>query len=251
MNLDHPIKSAWDSFDRLSNREWVVKPSVPIAFFGDSNAYQASRLRIVTVGLNPSLHEFPSNHPFTRFPQLQYADRRDLLTYREALNDYFRIAPYSKWFKRSFESMLNGLGASFCGEHESTALHTDICSPIATLRTWSRLNAAERNALEEDGVQIWHDLIESLNPHLVLISVAVAHLDKIKFTKLTEWKNLHAFINTASGRARKTPYEIKYASYLVANAETKFVFGQAAQTPFGLLGKAQAHESGQIIRELT
>lgn len=204
----------------------------------------------MTVGLNPSLHEFPSNNPFIRFPQLQRSNRRDATTYREALNGYFRNAPYSRWFKRSFEPMLNGLGASFYGEHESTALHTDICSPIATLRTWSCLNAAERNELEEDGVQNWHGLIESLQPKLVLVSVAAAHLEKISFTKLTEWASLLTFVNTADGKARKTPYEIKYASYLVANTETKFVFGEAGRTPFGWLGKQQAHEAGQIIKEI-
>ena len=163
---------------------------------------------------------------------------------------YFQMKPYSPWFNRSFESMLNGLGSSFYDEFESTALHTDICSPIATLRTWSRLNAMEKNELEEEGIQIWHELIASLMPHFVLISVAKHHLAKIKYAKRDEWKTVLTFDKTANGATRKTPYEIKRVSFVVLGSETKFIFGRAAQTPFGLLGNEQANDAGRFIYEM-
>lgn len=250
MSLEQCIELAWRSFDHLSNRPWVAKPSIPIVFFGDLNRYQSSPLRIVTVGLNPSLHEFPQNDPFVRFPVLKDTDGRDPTDYCIAMSNYFQIEPYSPWFNRSFESMLNGLGASFYDKFESTAVHTDICSSIATLRTWSRLNAAEKNELEEEGVRIWHDLVAALKPHLVLISVAKHHLAKINFVKLEEWKTVLTFDKTAKGATRKTPYKIESASFSVVNSESKFIFGKAAQTPFGLLGKEQAIAAGQFITEL-
>src|SRR6266508_759600 len=95
----------------------LVRPSLPILFFGDSRRYERSRLRVITVGLNPSRLEFPSDDPFRRFPAARAlsAPLRDgsLELYRSALDDYFRVEPYDGWFKPSFEELLRGLGASF------------------------------------------------------------------------------------------------------------------------------------------
>ena len=41
----------------------------------------------------------------------------------------------------------------------STALHTDICSPVATDPTWSRLSESDRTTLEADGGPLWHALL--------------------------------------------------------------------------------------------
>ena len=250
MRLDPSIALAWQSYDRLSSYSWVVNPSVPILFFGDLDKSRSSSLRIVTVGLNPSFHEFPREDPFQRFPSLNNSNERDTTVYVEAMSEYFRAHPYAAWFNRSFESMLNGFGASFYDEHGATAIHTDICSPIATNRTWSRLNATEKNNLESDGIQIWHELVGSLRPHLVLISVAKQHLQKIQFTKLIEWETAQSIDETANGTVRKTPYKVECASFSVNDTKSRFIFGRAAQTPFGLLGKEQAWRTGQLMREV-
>ena len=55
---------------------------------------------------------------------------------------------------------------------ESTALHTDICSPVATNPTWSKLPKADQETLEMYGLPLWHDLLDQLRPHIVVISVA-------------------------------------------------------------------------------
>ena len=65
------IDLAWEGFD--SAREFhIVRPAVPILFFGDLAVYQHSDLRIITVGLNPSCAEFPrateSHDGLSRFP---------------------------------------------------------------------------------------------------------------------------------------------------------------------------------------
>ena len=59
------VSSAFGQAAALPSR---VSPSIPISFFGDLHAYFSSRVRVLTVGLNPSLHEFPADSPFRRFP---------------------------------------------------------------------------------------------------------------------------------------------------------------------------------------
>ena len=121
---------------------------MPILFFGDLDAYRASPLHVVTVGLNPSLHEFPADEPFRRFPLAEGSLGREPSRYLDATSSYFRTDPYARWFSSAFEPLLNGMQASYYQGGGSTALHTDICSPVATNPTWSRLDEADRAALE-------------------------------------------------------------------------------------------------------
>lgn len=58
----------------------------------------------------------------------------------------------------SFEPLLNGARSSYYGEQPSVALHTDICSPVATDPTWSRLHDVARTTLEADGGRLWHEV---------------------------------------------------------------------------------------------
>ncbi len=62
------VKLAWQIFDRAAALPSRVAPAAPILFFGDLDAYRNSPLRVVTVGLNPSLKELPTDDPFRRFP---------------------------------------------------------------------------------------------------------------------------------------------------------------------------------------
>lgn len=61
--LSEPVALAWHAFDRAAGQPCRVTPAVVILIFGDLYAYRASPLRVVTVGLNPSLHEFPAGQP--------------------------------------------------------------------------------------------------------------------------------------------------------------------------------------------
>ena len=67
---------------------------------------------MVTVGLNPSLHEFPSNKPFLRFPLAGDTGDREPDQYLDAMSAYFRTEPYSSWFG-AFEPLLNGAESSY------------------------------------------------------------------------------------------------------------------------------------------
>lgn len=114
----------------------LVRPSIPILFFGDDEKYISSPLKVITVGLNPWRLEFPSVDPFLRFPAARQIDPQQpaLDAHLEALRAYFRVRPYNAWFRPAFEPILNELAASYYdGTAASTALHTDICSPLATV----------------------------------------------------------------------------------------------------------------------
>lgn len=109
------LSQAWQAFDRAVVLNLAVRPAIPILFFGDSEAYFASTLRIITVGLNPSGKEFPTDDRFVRFPAVQpdstVAAERDPTRHISALNGYFRTNPYRIWFN-SFEPILNGFDSS-------------------------------------------------------------------------------------------------------------------------------------------
>ena len=227
-----------------------MSPAIPILFFGDLKAYSLSKIRIVTVGLNPSLSEFPACSPFQRFPFAKYVTATDPDCYLDALSAYFRTDPYNRWFS-SFEPMLNGIGASYYNGRPSTALHTDICSPIATDPTWNNLDDEAREKLEKCGGPLWHDLLEVLRPQVVVLSVAKRHQSSIEFDATGNWKTIHEFDRTADGGFRKRPVPVAARWYTINRERSLFVFVRPAQTPLGFLGNNQKQQLGAIVlREL-
>ena len=112
MISDKLLGRTFDYFDKHYNDDYVVKPSLPILYFGDLVAYEKSPLRVVTVGKNPSDNEFRSNKndgfSFFRFKNWN-PNQKNL---QETLNRYFFDAPLHQWFS-SFEPILNGLNCSY------------------------------------------------------------------------------------------------------------------------------------------
>ena len=146
--LKELVEEAWAIYQRAIGNgvAAVVRPSIPILFFGDYERYFDSKVRTITVGLNPSKSEFPESDRFARFPEARYEDSNPpkAADYLRALANYFREQPYDTWFKPAFEEMLQGMGASYYDGARNTALHTDICSPLATDPTWSWLGSRVR-----------------------------------------------------------------------------------------------------------
>jgi hypothetical protein len=250
--LEALAAQAWDihRHAEADGLEHLVRPSVPILFFGDSRSYVASRVRVLTVGLNPSREEFPRADPFSRFGcagRVDGSQDPDLTTYLRSLNEYFRLNPYRKWFDPSFEPLLSGLGASYYAGCDSTALHTDLCTPLATDPTWSHLKPDERNLLRESGRRLWHDLVHALAPDLVLVSIQRALADTISFPLAEDL----GVVFELDGPKRAGPYRLEATRRYVDNGKVAvFVFGQAAQTPFGSVSANDKRVMGARLREL-
>lgn len=224
----------------------AVTPAVPILWFGNLDRYLDSPVRVVTVALNPSRAEFPAATPFSRFRLVgRTRDIRtgaDYAAYRQALSSYFLPSedPYRSWFG-SLEPLLNGMGASFYGGLANTALHTDMCSPVATDPTWSRLKAATHAKLIGAGRPLWHDLIRVLRPHVMLVSVAQKYLTGVSFTPVSDWLPVHTI-------ERKNPYVFKARHLQIDDDHVSLmVFGRAAQKPFGHVSNAAKGPAGAAI----
>jgi hypothetical protein len=223
----------------------LVRPSIPILFFGDYERYFLSQIRVITVGLNPSRLEFPDSDRFARFPAARYEGSRPPATahFLRALTEYFRERPYDGWFKPAFEALLQGMGASYYDGAECTALHTDICSPLATDPTWSQLGG-ERAVLAADGIELWHRLVARLEPDVILISVAGEHLDKIRFPRVGGWRTLYTV-------ERKNPFRVEAIDLeIAAGRRTVLVFGRAANLPFGTVSGEEKLRIGATIAEV-
>ena len=246
MSLDPVLLTqAKRAFDRAAKRACCVVPSVPILFFGDLKEYQASPLRVLTVGLNPSLHEFPAGEPFRRFRLQEDSLDLDPSLYLDSMSAYFRTDPYRGWFS-ALEPLLKGMGASYYKGGASTGIHTDICSPVATNPTWSQLGEDDKDALTSDGVQLWHMLLKELRPQIVVLSVAKVYLTRIGFTSMSNWEVIHVFERTASGALRSHPYKICARWYEVGGERSLFIFGRAANKPFGLISHKQKCLVGEL-----
>lgn len=245
--LTHLLAACWADYDRLQAHAFIVRPAIPVLFFGDSNRYFASTLKVVTVGLNPSGMEFPGGSRFQRFPAASQmaADpqARDFGAHLDALNAYFRVDPYG-WFG-CYEPVLRGLDASFYDGSANTALHTDLCSPLATAPTWSRLDRRYRALLEPDGVRIWHALVEVLAPDIVLASVRRDYRARIRFPELIPTANIFTL---SANRSR--PYHVRGIwIHITPSKPTLLVCGDAAQTPFGKVSKSDKLKMALAIKE--
>jgi hypothetical protein len=241
------IHEAWKLYNACQSQPFLVKPSIPILFFGDSKKYFNSQLKVISLGLNPSRIEFPEEDRFLRFDGAQpicLKARNGVFSaaYLESLNGYFRRNPYKPWFN-SFEALLNGLDCSYYGNTVNTALHTDLCSPLATDPTWSNLPNEAKSYLSESGTPLWHSLVDWLAPDVIIASVARAHLDKISFSRQNEWKVIYTV-------ERKNPYQVQMAKMCLPQGKpTYLVFGKAANTPFGTVSNAAKREIGRAIKD--
>ncbi len=244
MQLGDLIRESLSMYSKFEGRN-LVCPSIPILFFGDSQKYATSRLKAITVGLNPSKEEFPDKG-FSRFPEVESVHQEilegnHLDKYLTALNDYFRRRPY-RWFDTSFEPILNGMGASYYDSCENVVLHTDLCSPLATDPTWSRLPTAVKVRFEEAGSELWHALIRRLDPDVVIISVKEDILRR-RIRTVNGWKTVYTI-------PREHPYDLKMGNMMIENKISKIFFGKAAQQPFGTVSKQDKKRIGQIIKRV-
>jgi len=244
MDLTALYTRAITQYQEYQAEVWIVPHSIPILYFGDLRSYWRSARKIVTVGLNPSNVEFLEDRFQVR--ELRPGSVSDL---EQSLCRYFEYNPYSLWFDRGFETLLQPLGASYYGEkyatrpprwwnpQPNTASHTDICTPLATDPTWSRLPDHVTKRLSAIGFPLWRDLIEALEPDLILISVAMHHLRKLG---QLNWRSFPPFY----------PSEARHELWIADYGGSKIVWGQPQVTPFFHLKNEMRPSAGNnILRE--
>lgn len=241
------IDKTIEYYNKYKDEQIVVNPSLPILYFGDLEAYKSSRIKVLTVGKNPSDNEFclkkNENYSFVRFSRWDPCDNNLV----ETLNEYFRDRPLNQWFS-SFEPILNGFSCSYYNNvGKNVALHTDICSPLATFPTWSKLTTVQQNLLFEDGFVIWKELINYLQPDFMLISVP-----NILFRNLdcNNEEKLISFDKKINGESRKKPYIVKKYEFVLNSGKiSTIIFGQAANKPFDTISNEQKKEIGLCLCE--
>lgn len=219
--------------------------TIPIERFGNKPLYESSKIRIVTVGLNPSGKEFRNNNEEQFRTDLRFPDYKGNDTLNTAYNNYFENNPYS-WFM-SFECILNGLNASYYSKKgmPNRALHTDICSPWATDPTWSKLSKKEKNTLmkDEHGFEQWKQLIEKLEPDIILFSIPEEYIKKLDLEN--ERSVFITISNDKKGAPRKKSVVIEKGVY----GRSLAIFGRTWNIPFGALGEDQKKDLGQKIEQ--
>lgn len=244
------IEKAKKYYNDYKKEGFVVKPSLPILYFGDIDAYFKSKIKIITVGKNPSNKEFElskSDKSFIRFPE--WDEGRYNLT--QVLNGYFENDhPYRRWFN-SYEPILNGAGCSFYSKDENyknRAIHTDMCSPLATEPTWSGLEPGERTKLFKEGFELWKSLLDELKPKIILVSIKYEYFEY--FTKMgaSNKEELKQFTECKDGKPRKKPYDVYKYDLINETISAKVIYGrQVFQKPFDTLLDKQKKEIGEKL----
>ena len=240
------LSDVLEYYNRLKNESFVVSPSLPILFFGDLKSLLTQDFKIITVGLNPSDSEFRlnknENYSYVRFPEY----RNDITSLESTLNNYFQKLPYKRWFN-SIEPLLNGIGFSFYPNNFKKVLHTDICSPLSTYPTWSILEKKNKLITEKlfkDGVELWKRLVVEIEPNLIIISTKYK---LVEFLKPIDKKILYTISKTKEGKDRR-PFNLELYDVSINGFNTKLIYGEPKNTPFGSVSTEDKIKMGKIIK---
>ena len=239
------LKNALDHFNDYKDQSYTVNPSLPILFFGDTEEYFKSEFKVITVGKNPSNVEFKlkkeDGYSYVRFPDFKN-DEPSLL---DSLNNYFKVKPYSKWFN-SFEPFLNGLDGSFYpGDNKNRVVHTDICSPIPTDPTWTKLSDNDQRILFREGFRLWKELVLELKPDLEEITIDKKYLYYLDLKKVDE--PIYSLNNKLDGTPRSKPYDLEHYELSLGDFKTNLVYGDAANMPFGTISNEEKVKMGKVV----
>lgn len=230
------LQQAVDHYNELKHHGFIVPNSLPILFFGDIERYKKQEFKVITAAINPSFYEFQKNNSdFSykyRFPNYNNSLESLELSY----NNYFKRSNnyYSGWFgkrikgRKGFEAVLNGIGFSFFSDRNfKIALHTDICSPLATKELWGKLTKEEKEILEKKGKPIWTKTVKELEPNLILFSGKEIYLDGLKLS-------INSFL---TDEIQKIDKRFKFKTLQIENFKTTVLIGPNSRFgPYGAPG---------------
>lgn len=238
-------------YKNFEKYEFIPKPSLPILFFGDIEAYSRERFKVLTAALNPSDIEFresknDKNFSLFRFPF--YSETSGTLYL--SLKDYFINTPYIRWFDSSYKQLLQGLGYSFYSDELKTAVHTDIVSPLSTNPTWSKLKSIKQfkneiQEIEQIGLDLWIELVEIIKPNLILMSLAKGHLSKLNLEFISEFDIQNI---TQGNKKRKRPYITNLYKLNLKDHSCFLIHSPSGTNPFRLISNSDQRLLGEKIR---
>ena len=238
----------------LGTSDFVIKNIIPVPYFGDLLAYLASPLRVITVALNPSNIEFVNgqrarfdlNHGISGPAGLEYE-----------LSNYFKVNPYKRWFT-AFENVLSGLDASYgglqaIGSYTSTAVHVDMCSPIATRPTWSYLTAAQKSVLAQKGRLIFDEIIEALKPEIIIASVGWNNIKdwNPEYANGPFWPSCISYDETKDGKKMRSVLRVQTQKMKTAGGHNYlFTNASAANIPYGRFSDNRKIAAGAMLKDV-
>ena len=216
-----------------------------MASFGD-----ATRARVVTIGINPSRLEFLDDAgallkgDAARFVSLlalkcgglSEAPREHIARVYEGCCAYFGRHPYRRWFDQ-LEEPLQALGASY---YRGSAAHLDLAH-WATDPVWSKLAPADRRALIDDGREFLSWQLAQPQLELALVNGRTV-LDAFARWSGLEWQVATEFPGLR-GRAAKI-----YGCAL-ANGLRVLGWSTNVQSSFGVTKKFR-HDLGSTLAAL-
>lgn len=103
------------------------------------------------------------------------------------------------------------------------------------------LSENERDLFFIEGLSIWKQLVEELEPDIMLASFRKDIFNEV-FN--STGKQLHAFENKKNGEKRKFPYRVSIHEYPLNIKTVHVLFGEAANKPFDKISDIQKLEIG-------
>lgn len=242
------IDDYWCDFNSKRSLKGVVPGSIPIIWFGDIEAFFQSKIRTVTVSLNPSLVEFSSD---SRKFKLSYQrfDGAEILMPKSELNDddkdqlikiyskYFRKDPYYKSWFQFFDLKCMGFISKYGYEvgygyncfPQNTAIHIDYFSALATDPVYSDLKDDPlyfETFCKLPNKDLFKELLSVLKPDVILFSCG--HNDFLDCMKMNFGMDPKSEPEIYCRGEKKK--EIKLRSYLIDNKLV--IHGRYMSQPF-------------------
>ena len=213
--------------------EIIAKDTFPIVWFGNTKKFFRSKIKVITIGLNPSFHEFPETDSELRFPGARNAFARHRMgeVCNNSLNGYFDAnrTPYWDWFE-AYERALGLLrcGVTYggiksrCPLAENYALHIDFYSAIATEPTYGKLGKVMKTHLAR--VDLFRQLFSYLTdgwdePVIILFSTSKG--DLCSQFGLTQANKFYEYVVAGDGKVEAYQCGSKY-----------FIWGKPNIKPF-------------------
>ena len=97
---------------------------------------------------------------------------------------------------------------------------------------------------DEHGFEQWKQLIEKLEPHVILFSIPKKYIKKLDLEN--ELRDFVKITTTKNGEQRKQAVVIQKGVY----GQSLAIFGRTWNVPFGALGEDQKKDLGQKIKKL-